>query len=228
MHADHLAIMWQARFERLGPCKRGVICKRFPSIANEMVHRRHVSFVLNTLGSLPPRAEILDVGCGYGRIAKELINLYPDLTVEGIDICKPFVDHFEKSVGPCFYGAIEEYRPRQSFDAIMAVTSLMYLEDSARRAALHRLWTALKPGGVFICVEPSVALPRLCRRFLGRTPKATGGSVRYFTRNEIELFFADEPDSSLTNVASLKVVPRLPCTTLHYLSAWRKEESDER
>ena len=228
MHADQLALMWEARFEQYRSSKRGVICKRFPSIMNEIVHRRHVTFVLHKLSNLPLGAKILDVGCGYGRIAKELITLYPDLNVEGIDICKSFADQFERSVGPCFHGAIEDYRPKQRFDAILAVTSLMYLEENARCAAVQRLWAALKPGGTFVCIEPSVELPRLCRRLLGRAPKATGGDVRYFSANEIKSLFGNEENSALMEVMPLNIVPGLSCSTLHYLSAWRKDECGER
>ena len=87
MHAEQMALLWETRFDQYRATKRGVICKRFPSLVNEMVHRRHVAFTLRQLCPLPTEGAILDVGCGYGRVAKELVKLYPDLNIEGVDIC---------------------------------------------------------------------------------------------------------------------------------------------
>lgn len=51
------------------------------------VHRRRVRRLSTLLsGLMPPGAGILDVGCGDGQIGAALMQLRPDLRVEGVDV----------------------------------------------------------------------------------------------------------------------------------------------
>lgn len=51
------------------------------------VHTRRIEKLAAHLAELlPPSARVLDVGCGDGRLAARLMELRPDISVEGVDV----------------------------------------------------------------------------------------------------------------------------------------------
>jgi len=53
----------------------------------QRVHRRRVSVLADWIASrLPPNATVLDVGCGDGTLAAEIVERKPDATMRGIDV----------------------------------------------------------------------------------------------------------------------------------------------
>ncbi|MEO8910199.1 MAG: methyltransferase domain-containing protein [Gemmatimonadaceae bacterium] len=51
------------------------------------VHTRRVTVLARHLAQfLPPDAHVLDVGCGDGALAARLLELRPDIRVEGVDV----------------------------------------------------------------------------------------------------------------------------------------------
>ena len=92
----------------------------------KLVHSRRINRLSQHLSCLIPKnAEILDVGCGDGKLAALIKDLRPDVTIQGIDVLvrestKIHVTKFDGSVIPF---------PDKSFDGVMFVDVLHHTDD---------------------------------------------------------------------------------------------------
>ncbi len=135
---------------------------------------------------------VLDVGCGAGMTAIDLMRL--GCRVHGVDISSKMLDHarenfeqagfdpkrWELSCAGLFGAELES----ESFDAIAGLGFLQYQDDEA--AALRELYRVLKPGGTLVITGPTqrkfanwlgmaryyYALRRRVSRLLKPKPKA--------------------------------------------------------
>jgi SAM-dependent methyltransferase len=90
------------------------------------VHTRRVTVLARHLAKLlPPNAYVLDVGCGDGALAALLLELRPDIRVEGVDVLvRP---HTAIPVRP-FDGVRIPYDDR-SVDVVLMVDVLHHTDD---------------------------------------------------------------------------------------------------
>ena len=218
---DELKKQWDERSELLGSTKRAVLSKRFPDWLNQSIHRRHVKFVIEN--TAPKAAEVLDVGCGYGRISLELAAEFPELSFQGVDLCTDFADEYEKTFGRCFHGPIQDFRSDERFDLILIVTTLMYLTDAEQEEVLQRLWSMLAAKGRIICIEPASELFKLWRRLTGReSASPTGGVVHHFLRRQLEDKFSFLDGGQVVARRSVTIFPFISATAVHHCVAIEK------
>ncbi|MGH9391855.1 MAG: class I SAM-dependent methyltransferase, partial [Vicinamibacteria bacterium] len=206
---------WEDRERRLGSTEQAVLFKRFPRWLNHRIHRRHVDFILR---NLPPHTRrLLDVGCGYGRISREVKRRFPAIAFQGIDLCPGFAAAYSREIGPCFAGPVQDFRSDGSYDAILIVTLLMYLDAAEHAPMLRRLWSLLAPGGRLLCIEPAIEMVRWWRRIMGRASASpTGGSIHHFSRPELEELLGGLEGGTLREATAIELVPLIPGTALHY------------
>ena len=56
-------------------------------VHDRMVFGRRIRSLADALaGVIPPKARVLDVGCGSGTLAKAILARRPDISIEGIDV----------------------------------------------------------------------------------------------------------------------------------------------
>jgi len=90
------------------------------------IWRSHLdALVRNVSDLLPQKAQVLDVGCGDGRVAAEIVASRPDITIQGLEVLlrqKSFipVSQFDGRTLP------EDDR---SFDVVMFVDVLHHTDD---------------------------------------------------------------------------------------------------
>ena len=209
-----LKAQWDERQRTLGNTAQAVLFKNLPAGFNTRLHRAHVRFLIENLPT--DSRSLLDVGCGYGRTATAIKQQFPEMHIEGVELCEEFAKAFETSVGPCFNGSVAEFATASEFDAITIVTLLMYLNQEQQRQVLAKLWDYLSPGGRLIVIEPYLNLLTSMRRVLHvRTLAPTGGEVGYFRAPEFaNLLVTAMPGAVLVNMTRFNM-PFTVFPTLH-------------
>ncbi len=102
---------------------------------------------------LPPApARVLEIGCGEGRVVRDLADR--GFSVTGIDIAPSLVAAAEAADARCAFvvgDAAALPFPDAAFDVVVAYNSLIDVEDM--RAAVSEAGRVLRPGGHFcVCV----------------------------------------------------------------------------
>lgn len=99
-------------------------------------------------------SRILDVGCGGGQLARELLELGHE--VVGVEVDPNAVSRNQDNAFPVFAGtaeAIPKLLARESFDCVVMRHVLEHCRDPM--LALRNARRLLKRGGVFLCEVPN-------------------------------------------------------------------------
>ena len=205
---------WEKRYKQLGNSKRSVLFKNLPNYLNNRIHRLHIQFILNSLND--NTKTLLDVGCGYGRISKDLLKYKPALSIEGVELSSSFSNHFEKDIGPCFQGSLQSFIPTKKYDAIIIVTMLMYINSDEISMNLKKLWQSLQPGGILVCIEPiENFLVSLRKKYKLGYFKPTGENrVNYFNNKQLNKLL-NLPNSIIKSETNLGLLPFINKPILH-------------
>ena len=123
---------------------------------NLISRRRFAIEMIQT--SVPPGSKILDVGCGTGHLAAELMRQGYDAW--GVDFSDAMVRYAQEQYDSDRFqvGDIERIAfPDNTFDGVMCLGVVEYL--SSDLPALHEIWRVLKPDGRAVITTPSSTCP---------------------------------------------------------------------
>jgi SAM-dependent methyltransferase len=155
---------WDARAADKGASLAGVLYRGLPARLNEYLHDFHVRIVTEELlPRIPSNGQLLDVGCGYGRIAESIREVRPDVAVIGADFSSTYCRMYAARVGqPAVCADINAMPLRPgSLDGLIAITSLMYIDKDRRGDVIASLNGLLKPGGHALYIDPGHEFTRL-------------------------------------------------------------------
>lgn len=101
------------------------------------------------LAGNPENARVLEIGCGDGRDAAEIVRRTPNYV--GMDASQGMLEVARaKVIGAEFVQAdAAEYEMPENLDLIFAFASLLHLRDAEVQDVLKRGHAALKPDGIF-------------------------------------------------------------------------------
>jgi SAM-dependent methyltransferase len=111
--------------------------------------------VATDLAELAPRARVLEVGSGPGRLAARLAELAPDVEITGVDIAPEMVEKANSLAANSGVAGRVEFRvgdvaslpfPDASFDVVVSTFSLHHWPNPAK--GLEEIYRVLRPGGV--------------------------------------------------------------------------------
>lgn len=108
--------------------------------------------------AVPRGAKVLDVGCGTGEMAEQLMRR--GYEAWGLDIAAPMIRRArDRCASDRFEVADLEHLPfaDDTFDAAVCLGVIEYLDTDER--ALRELWRVLKPGGRVVVSTPSAICP---------------------------------------------------------------------
>ncbi|TXL75675.1 class I SAM-dependent methyltransferase [Vineibacter terrae] len=97
--------------------------------------------------------QILDFGCGHGRVLRWLRAIYPEATIVGADITEDGVKFCAETFGsvPLISSTnIDEIKPGRTFNLIFAGSVITHLDEPKSRALLDRFLSWLNPGGLMV------------------------------------------------------------------------------
>ena len=114
-------------------------------------------FYPETAALLPlyPGVELLDLGCGTGLELDEIFARCPGARATGIDLCPAMLEQLRRKryagqltlvEGSYFDVPLGE----NCFDGAVSVESLHHFTPERKAALYRRLWTALRPAGVYV------------------------------------------------------------------------------
>ena len=195
--------------------------KNLPDFLNEAIHHKHIRFLMKEIK--PQHVSILDVGCGWGRIAMDLKNARPQLNIEGVELDDNFSRHFSSTVGACTTLPVQSFFPKKHYDIILFVTSLMYLNRKEVDSVLGKMWNALNNDGKLICIEPATNLMTHIRKIINSKKYApTGEDVAYFRNGELFQILSRLENAHITREKSIGFLPFLNHPVVHRAIVARK------
>lgn len=152
--------------------------------------RRLYPHVLAALAGLPDAAELLDLGCGTGALARLVLEQRPASRVTGLDLAPNMVARARTNL--LSFGerarVVEGDSDRlpfrdESFDAAYCNDSFHHYPDPEKSA--FELWRVLRPGGLLVVGD--AALPAPARALMNAfIPFSSEGDVRMYSRREFE------------------------------------------
>lgn len=107
---------------------------------------------------LPEDGKVLDLGCGTGLELDELFWLRPEAKVTGIDLAASMLEKLHEKHGDknleliCDDYFTQEFE-QESFDLAVSVESLHHFKAEKKQELYQKLYTALRPGGVFLLAD---------------------------------------------------------------------------
>lgn len=110
--------------------------------------------VLDLAAALPPPADLLDVGCGTGRLLRAAARRWPSARLLGVDPAEGMVAAARRLTPAANIqrGLAEELPlPAASVDLALSTMSFHHWGDQA--AALREIARVLRPGGHFILAD---------------------------------------------------------------------------
>ncbi|BAZ47485.1 type 11 methyltransferase [Nostoc sp. NIES-4103] len=132
----------------------------FPSVIYQANHKRLLQYV-----DLPERANVLDIGCGTGRLLERLATQFPDLRGTGLDLSPNMLQvarlsnrHHPRLI---FLEGKAESLPfaEGQFDAVFS--SISFLHYLQPQQVLSEVARVLVPGGRFYLVDISTKIDKL-------------------------------------------------------------------
>lgn len=139
---------------------------------------------------------VLDVGCGTGRWAGDLLPL--SSWYHGIDACEGLVRHAQEKFYSFHHArfttieanllSLEALNEAQPFDRILCAGVLIYLNDDEVQNVLQSMATALAPGGLILLREPFGIEKRLTVHEHYSSDMEQTYNAIYRTRTEVECF----------------------------------------
>ncbi|OZH55472.1 methyltransferase type 11 [Hydrocoleum sp. CS-953] len=124
----------------------------FPSVVYQAIHKRLLEYV-----NLPSSANVLDLGCGTGKLLYRLAINFPNLQGTGLDLSPEMIsqansrNHYPERL--TFLSGNSEEMPLtdEQFDAVFNTISFLHYPHPQQ--VFNEVSRVLRPGGYFYLVD---------------------------------------------------------------------------
>jgi tRNA (cmo5U34)-methyltransferase len=101
---------------------------------------------------------ILDLGAGTGILTQFVRKWYPEAHIHLMDFSEPMIELARKRLAadPNLTFEVADYLTAplgENYDAVVSALSIHHLEDADKQTLFHKIFAALRPGGVFVNAE---------------------------------------------------------------------------
>jgi len=217
-----IAKEWEIRSKTYKSTLKSVMFKNMPKAINQYFHNWHKNIILNNLTNKKD-INVLDIGCGYGRLSIPILKKNKKIKITGIDISPTYIKLFKKNTNQAGYVGSVENLPKNlpKFDLIICVTVLMYIKDdkTALLKTTKKMISLLKPNGKIILIENDYSgqfflkcfglIPLIQKTIFPNNRTKTKGA--YYYKNELEKLFK-KTDGKIINkykhpFSSMMIIP---------------------
>jgi SAM-dependent methyltransferase len=113
--------------------------------------------VANAVAEMLPIGSVLDIGCGYGRVAHQFIfngHRYTGIDVSPDAIARATSEH---PAGTFFSADALQWEPPQQFDIVLAFyVYVHFVDDRAWQTMVEKTLTWLSPNGILVMADAIV------------------------------------------------------------------------
>ena len=167
---------WDQRYAELGSSLRASMFKSLPEALNLYLHQWQLAQAVRAVSLVEGRS-FLDAGCGPGRLSSPLAEASKDCFIVGLDRSLTAIQFFNHHMTGRGSGCVSDITKLPftdaSFDLVIMVSTLMYLQEpSQQTAAVRELMRVMRPGGRGMLIENNrmgwglMAPLRLAARFM--------------------------------------------------------------
>ncbi len=156
-------------FDRAAPSYDGLRRRLIPCFDD--FYRAALTLLGDAAGTAP---RVLDLGAGTGLLSALILNRFPQARLTLIDLSQGMLavarHRFAGLPPEQVATVVSDYTLATldgPYDAVVSGLSIHHLNDEAKRALFHKVFRALRPGGVFVNAD-QVAGPTLARDALYR------------------------------------------------------------
>lgn len=111
-------------------------------------NKGQLPLLMRFVNILPPRASVLDLGCGSGRDSRLFIDR--GFQVTAVDASPEIARFAADYLGyPVRRQRAEDLDDASLYDGVWACAGLVHIPKSLMQEVFHRILTALKPGGIW-------------------------------------------------------------------------------
>lgn len=181
---------WEERAAQHLDDERGVLYAGLPTAINRAIAAWHAQLVTRLLlPALPRDAMVLDLAAGYGRLSHVIGQARADIRLVGMDFSLGYACLYRDAAGSAVCGDLSRlpFGP-QTFDCVIAVTGLMYLNSGECERAAGEIVALLKPGGLALFLDPGAEMISLLRRFLATSAARSTGGNGFGSRAYLDMF----------------------------------------
>ena len=120
------------------------LSEKFATIGSRLKHIKEAFSYINK-----PNPNVLEIGCGDGRDAAEIIKLTNNYL--GIDISKSMIELAKKAVPQAKFQVndFETMKFEKGLDIIFAFAALLHTDPKNFKNILDKIYESLNPGGIF-------------------------------------------------------------------------------
>lgn len=174
----NLRQQWEKRAASQQGALSGVLFQGLPEKVNQAIHEWHRNILCDKLLDLvPSNGRLLDLGCGYGRLSGEITRHRTDISITGADISLNYCQLFKRNINAPAVCASIERLPfiQESFDALLGVTTLMYVPSEHQAEVMAGALKLLRPGGHALFLDPGRLFLTMSSKFLPGVRKRSSG-----------------------------------------------------
>lgn len=152
---------WEKRSLYFGDTLRGVLFAAFPNSLNDRHHNWELSILKRFFPKNKKRVNVLDLGCGYGRLSCLLSKAFKNAYFYGVDVAEEYVDIYNqklKGKGKAILADVKNLPLKtQEFDFILMVAILTYMTDEEIKSLIEKIKNIAQNDATILVIENNIS-----------------------------------------------------------------------